>query len=117
MKTRNVRIIFLKEMLETLRDKRTLMVMILGPVLIYPILILAFSQMQSIQEARLERQATAVHLHEKEKWPDIRKALSEDPDLDIQETSQGELRENEAVLVEFDARLAKNGAPGVYALP
>ena len=107
MKVRNVRIVFLKEMLETLRDKRTLMVMVLGPVLIYPILILAFSQMHGIQETRLEKRKTSVYLREKKEWPELRKALSEEPDLEILETTENRPRNESDVLVEFDSRQAK----------
>jgi len=107
LRVRSVRIIFLKEMLETIRDKRTIMVMILGPVLIYPILILAFSQMHTMQEARLSRQKTTVYLHEKKEWPELKKALSEEPDLRILPTDKQRLEDDKAVLVEFDGRRAK----------
>jgi sodium transport system permease protein len=60
MKLRQARIVFLKEMLETLRDKRTLMIMILGPVLIYPILILVLVTMTRAQHGKLEREASHV---------------------------------------------------------
>jgi len=107
LKLRNVKIIFLKEMLETLRDKRTLMIMVLGPVLIYPILILAFSQMHSLEEAHLQRQTTTMHLYEKEKWPELKNALSQDPNLEVVETTKPRLPDDSGVLVEFDSRQAK----------
>jgi sodium transport system permease protein len=106
---RNVRIIFLKEMLETLRDKRTLMVMVLGPVLIYPILILAFSQMATLQETRLRRHKTTVYLCEKMEWPEIREALANEPDLELVETDEPRPRREEDVVVQFDSREPKEG--------
>lgn len=109
MKIRNVKTIFFKEMLETLRDKRTLMVMILGPVLIYPILILAFSQMVSMEKARLRRYRTTVQLYEKKKWPDIKKALSEDPNLRVVETNEPRPKDEKGIVVEFDSRKTKDG--------
>jgi len=107
MKLRNVKVIFLKEMLETLRDKRTLMVMILGPVLVYPVLILAFSQMQSIQETRLRERPTTVYLLERRSWPKLKKALAEEPALRVVETTESRLKNENDVLVKFDSRRAK----------
>jgi sodium transport system permease protein len=108
LKIRNVKTIFLKEMLETLRDKRTLMVMILGPVLIYPILILAFSQMASMEQARLQRHKTTVQLYEKKEWPDIKKVLSDDPNLNIVETDKPSPQDKRSVVVQFDSRKTKD---------
>jgi sodium transport system permease protein len=51
-----VRTIVLKELKETLRDRRTLMMMIVLPVLLYPLMIIAFSKLQMSQiEATAER--------------------------------------------------------------
>jgi len=47
-------IIFRKEFLETLRDKRTLLSMILIPVVLYPALILIVLQVASVQQVELE---------------------------------------------------------------
>ena len=96
-------------MLETLRDKRTLMVMVLGPVLIYPILILAFSQMASMEEARLRRHKTTVYIYEKKEWPEIRQALANDPDLELVETDEPRPKRDEDVVVQFNSRTPKEG--------
>ncbi len=51
--------IFKKELVETLRDRRTLFMMIGLPILLYPMLLIAFSWFQTTQsEAREERQST-----------------------------------------------------------
>jgi len=107
LKLRNITVIFLKEMLETIRDKRTLMVMVLGPVLVYPILLLAFTQLYTVQEARLQKLRTTVYLREKKEWPELKKALSEEPDLKIVETAESRLKDDAGVLVELDARRAR----------
>jgi sodium transport system permease protein len=53
--------IFRKELLETLRDRRTLFMMIVLPVLLYPMMIIAFSWfMESQSEAREERASTVA---------------------------------------------------------
>jgi sodium transport system permease protein len=62
MKLRQAKIVFLKELLETLRDKRTLMVMILGPVAVYPILILVMVSLSRVQQGKLEQETSRVML-------------------------------------------------------
>jgi sodium transport system permease protein len=53
--------IFRKELLETLRDRRTLFMMIVLPVLLYPMMIIAFSWFaESQSEAREERLSTVA---------------------------------------------------------
>ncbi len=113
MSIRNIKIIFLKEMLETIRDKRTLLVMILGPVLIYPILIIASTQMHVMQESRLQRTKTNVHLYEKKEWPHLKKALCDDRNLEIIEAEEPQLDDEKGVLVEFDSRKAKEDSDDV----
>lgn len=50
-----------KELLETLRDRRTLFMMVGLPILLYPMLIIAFSWFQESQdEAREERRSTVA---------------------------------------------------------
>jgi sodium transport system permease protein len=53
--------IFRKELLETLRDRRTLFMMVGLPILLYPMLIIAFSWFQESQSsAREERRSTVL---------------------------------------------------------
>jgi sodium transport system permease protein len=53
--------IFRKELLETLRDRRTLFMMIVLPVLLYPMMIIAFSWFaESQSEAREERSSSVA---------------------------------------------------------
>ena len=61
----NVRIVFVilrKELMETLRDKRTLIAMIGIPVLLYPMLIIASAQVLSVQQSKMEHMQLAVSL-------------------------------------------------------
>jgi sodium transport system permease protein len=60
MNFRISRIIARKELLETLRDKRTLIGMIGIPVVLYPLLIIIVAQMTSLQAGRLERTVSKV---------------------------------------------------------
>ena len=60
MKMNIIRLIALKELLETLRDKRTFPTMILVPVIFYPGLILLLTQVASVQMAKMETQMVSV---------------------------------------------------------
>src|SRR3972149_5812411 len=60
MNLRIAHIIARKELLETLRDKRTLMGMIAIPVVLYPLLIIVVAQMTTLQAGRLERMVSKV---------------------------------------------------------
>lgn len=59
---RSIAVIYRKEMLDLLRDKRTLYGTILLPILIYPLLTLGFSNLLLRQVGRVERQVFAVRL-------------------------------------------------------
>ncbi len=71
MNLRKARIIFLKEMLETLRDKRTLFIMILGPVLIYPLMIIVMVQLQIFQKVKIEERVSIVEIIGGENAPEV----------------------------------------------
>jgi sodium transport system permease protein len=60
MNLRIARIIARKELLETLRDKRTLIGMIGIPVVLYPLLIIIVAQMTTLQAGRLERTVSRI---------------------------------------------------------
>ena len=49
-----------KELRETLRDRRTLLVMILVPVLLYPVILVASEQLILFGQRNLEAEAAAV---------------------------------------------------------
>ncbi|NOZ22711.1 MAG: CPBP family intramembrane metalloprotease [Planctomycetes bacterium] len=58
--TRNVRVIFRKELRVTLRDKRTLFVMLVLPVLLYPLLLIGFSRISARQMGKLQKQSFTI---------------------------------------------------------
>lgn len=55
-----VRIILGKELRETLRDRRTLMMMIVLPVLLYPLMIIGFGKLQASQQEATEARTSRV---------------------------------------------------------
>ena len=79
----DVRTIWLKEILETLRDPRTLLPMILVPVVLYPALILLITQMAAVEHARLDDTAGRVVLQGGAPPPSLQEALEHHPGIDL----------------------------------
>ena len=57
---RRIWIIFRKEALDTLRDRRTLMIMVGMPLLLIPLLLLAVTKIQSAQFEKAEREQQRI---------------------------------------------------------
>ncbi len=70
-------IVFVKEMRETLRDRRTLVMMIVIPVLLYPVLLVVAEQLALFGMRQLEREPARVGLVG-EPPPDLRTFLEAD---------------------------------------
>ncbi len=80
--------IFAKELLDMLRDRRTLIAMIAVPVLLYPILFLVFSQVMIIQHERIERAPSKIALEGDEGL--LRSWLEAVPRLEIEPSANPE---------------------------
>jgi len=74
---KRVLLVFRKEILETLRDRRTLLVMVVVPVLLYPGLLVLAEQMALVGLRRLEADAVVVALGG-DPWPELRAFLEAD---------------------------------------
>jgi sodium transport system permease protein len=83
MRFRWIRTIYLKEMLEALRDRRTLFLMVGVPLLLYPILFLTLGAFTESYLAELATRTTKIAL-----WGDIpvdlTQKLAEDEDLPVE---------------------------------
>jgi len=66
---RNVRLIFSKEIKDTLRDRRTLFIMILLPILLYPVLIITVTQLVSYQTLALRSELYKIKIWNAEEAP------------------------------------------------
>src|SRR5262249_2693269 len=55
MNLRRVWVVYRKELLEALRDRRTLIAMVLVPLLLYPVLMVVVVQALQVEKARQER--------------------------------------------------------------
>lgn len=60
LKTHQIMTVFRKETLEILRDRRTLILMLVVPVLLYPILALGSIQLMSIVKSRIDQKVLVV---------------------------------------------------------
>jgi sodium transport system permease protein len=91
--------IFRKELTETLRDRRTLMMMIALPVLLYPMLMIGFSKLQMSQREATEDRTSRVAV-----WgvlpAGLREAIARDGKVAIDDA----VRPPAAVSSGFDAR-------------
>ncbi len=110
--------IYHKELKDTLRDRRTLMVMVLVPIVLYPALFAVMGQIMTLGSERLEGKVSKIacvpeapplldSLLHKQDWVEI--ASSDDPAADLQ---TGEIQaylsftrseEQDSVLIYFDA--------------
>ncbi len=70
-----VGLIYRKEMLETLRDRRTLIVMVLLPLALYPLIGVGLTQYLTIQQ-KAQRQRPSTVLVTGERWPRLEQALA-----------------------------------------
>ncbi len=62
MNFKKIIIIYKKELLDLLRDKRTVITSLVLPVVLYPLLMIGFSSMMTRQESKLEKQTTIVYV-------------------------------------------------------
>ncbi len=74
---RSIGIVYRKEMLDLLRDKRTLFGMILVPILLYPALMVGLSQVLLHQIGRIEQQEFLVAIAGWQDLPDLPDALQD----------------------------------------
>ncbi|MFQ5535844.1 MAG: ABC transporter permease subunit/CPBP intramembrane protease [Gemmatimonadota bacterium] len=74
------RVVFAKELRETLRDRRTLLMMIVVPVLLYPVLLVVSEQLLLFGMRRLESEPAPVAVVG-ELPSDLRRLLEVDPDV------------------------------------
>ena len=62
MRFSKVKEVFRKEILDTLRDRRTILMMIVVPVLLYPGLLIVITELTAAQQAKMEMRTIQVAL-------------------------------------------------------
>jgi len=64
MNLKKIFTIYKKEMLDLIRDRRTIITSFVLPILLYPLLMVGFSSMMSRQEMKLELQGIVIYLND-----------------------------------------------------
>ncbi len=83
MKWRNIFIIYRKEFLDVLRDRRTLLSMILLPILLFPLMTVGLGGLLAGQRDKLEKRSFPIVVLGAGRVPDLVSALQEKPGLQI----------------------------------
>jgi sodium transport system permease protein len=83
MQLRHVKTVFLKEMLDTIRDRRTLLIMILVPILIMPALMLAGPILENREREKTKETVYKIVINGKENSPEFVRFLAENPKFKI----------------------------------
>jgi sodium transport system permease protein len=86
MKVRIALLVYRKELLESLRDRRTLVIMILLPICLYPLIAIGVSQWVGIQATAHRSQASRIGIDgTKRDWPALQSALQDSTKLQFSE--------------------------------
>ena len=99
-------VVFRKELRETLRDRRTLIVMVAIPILLYPVLLIATEQFALLGIRRIESEASQVAVTGPAS-DDVIEFLASDEELELLEVSEPV----EAVRSKFVAAVVVFGPP------
>lgn len=83
MRLDKVKHIFAKEVLDTLRDRRTLLITIVIPVLLYPGLLIFMNEMAASQQAKMEEKTVAVALIHVPQDSGLIRLMKEEPKIRI----------------------------------
>jgi len=116
-------IVWRKELLDILRDRRTIMAMIVVPLLVYPILIIVISQLGIAQVEKLKASKARVTVQPAGAAPSLIQALSADSTFTLMdsESPEADLRDRklDAILEvpdDFESRVARVDSVDVTVL-
>jgi len=84
------RLVWRKEILDTLRDRRTIMAMIVVPLLVYPILIIGISQLGIRQVQKIRASTARVALVPPDASPGLRRAFAADTSYTVVDSEDPE---------------------------
>jgi len=85
MELKKVKIIFFKEMLDTLRDRRTLFAMILVPLILFPVLGLGFGSLATMVAEKTEKEISKITIIGSEYVPSLFPKLKEKKEFELVE--------------------------------
>ena len=113
MNLREIGLVWRKDLLDILRDRRTIMAMIVVPLLVYPILMIVISQLGISQVEKIQASRARVAVVPDDIAPDLMKSLAADSTISIHPSTDPDAdlanRELDAVIFlpdDFDERLS-----------
>lgn len=80
---RNIRVVYKKEMIDSLRDRRTIISMIVVPILLIPVLAIGLGGIMGLQMAKVERAVARVAVIGQENAPAIMTLLESNAGVEI----------------------------------
>jgi len=104
---RNIGVVYRKEMIDSLRDRRTIISMIVVPILLIPLLAIGFGSLAGVQVSRVRRMVPKVAIVGEENGPILAAVLRSSGELEVveEEDYESALREKRidvAVLITED---------------
>lgn len=118
MRWRHVALVWQKELLDTIRDRRTLTMMIVVPLVLTPVLVLGPSVLRQSQEEKQQQQLQSVAVVNGQEAPELLALLRNSGLLQVMNVPNPEeaLKEGEVQAVlylpeGFEERLAREGEP------
>lgn len=83
MNLKTIRIILQKEIIDIIRDKRTVMAMIVVPLLLYPLLFIIVTQVMVTQVSKLEEEKATVSVLGIQNAPEFRNILNDREEIEV----------------------------------
>jgi len=121
MNLRLAGVIFRKELFDTLRDRRTLIMMVGLPIVLYPLMIIAGLQFALLQQD--QRDEAVLRVAVSPSWPQVSRWLEDTPRLELKEAAdpvaavlQGEIDVVVRVLGRGPEIVEQNGSLGIELL-
>jgi sodium transport system permease protein len=118
MSTRNIGIVYRKELMDSLRDRRTVISMVAVPLLLMPLITIGMGVLSAKLVGQAREEVPKVMVLGGEDSPNVRRALNQLNDLQVvpakpdyaEEISSSQIRAAVEIPVGFDARLARGEA-------
>lgn len=83
MKLRTIKIIYLKELLDTIRDRRTLIAMIVVPILLFPVMMIGFGWFARTQSIKMVEEVAKLAVLGKDNAPHLYQLMEQSKYLKI----------------------------------
>lgn len=98
MRLRSVSVIFRKELIDILRDRRTLLAMIVVPILLYPVLMLGSLHAAQFQSGKLQREEIWIGVPDEATGTRIASEIAADTAAATEDTSDDSIRKYQIVV-------------------